>query len=112
MSVWSDGLDAIYDSDIATDGVFSFLTESVRVIDKTAGVDLSLIGAASMPTVAPAACVRRSTLTDAGITNLADLINATVTLNGATWKITNHHYRPQPDGELAGEVWLVLRRAA
>lgn len=111
MTIWTDALDNIYSTDIAVDGLFSFLTESVRVIDKTAGVDLMPLGHAKVPTIVPAACVQRTVLTAAGVTDLADVINQTLTLNGATWRIVNHAYRVYPGGELGGEVTLILRKA-
>lgn len=110
MTIWSDALDDIYASEVATDGVLSVLTESVRVIDKTVGVDLMPLGQAKVPTIVPAACIRRSTLVEAGIA-LSTLINATITLNGVSWKIANHAYRARPDGELGGELLLILRQA-
>ncbi len=106
-----DALDEIYASDIAVDGLFSIATDMVRVIDKTAGVDLMPLGQAKVPTIAPAACVQRRTLTALGVTNLATIINATLTFNGATWRIVNHAYRVQPGGEQDGEVTLILRKA-
>lgn len=112
MSIWTDSLDAIYESDIGADAVLSLLTDSIRAIDKTTGVDVAPLGLANVPTLLPAACVRRASLTDAGITDLADLINATITLNGVTWRIVNHAYRPQPGGELEGEVYLLLRETS
>ncbi len=108
MSVFTEALDAIYDSDIGVDAVFSILTESVRVIDKTAGVELK-VGNATLPTVHPAIAVRRTTLTETGVTNLATLVNTTVTVNGVEWKIINHRSAPQPGGERDGEVYLILR---
>lgn len=110
MSIFTDALDAIFDSDIGVDATLSVLTDGIRAIDKTTGVDLQPLGLAQQPTIVPAAVVRRRTLTEAGVTNLASLINATITLNGATWKIVNHGYRPQPGGELDGEVYLFLRK--
>lgn len=110
LSIWTDSLDAIYDTDVAVDGVLSILTASVRVIDKTAGVDLMPLGKAKVPTIVPAACVRRYELTAAGVTDLAPLLNATLTFNGATWRIVNHVYRPQPGGEMDGEITLILRQ--
>lgn len=110
MSVWTDSLDAIYDSEIGTDMVLSLLTDSIRAIDKTTGVDVSPLGLANVPTVLPAACVKRRDLTEAGITDLSTLVGAEVTLNGTTWRIVNHGYRPQPGGELEGEVYLILRQ--
>lgn len=109
MTIWTDALDAIYASDIGVDGTLSLLTDSIRMVDKTTGVDVQPIGLATMPTILPAVCVQRRVLTAAGVTNLSTLINATVTVNGVTWKITNHAYRPQPGGELDGEVFLILR---
>jgi stage V sporulation protein SpoVS len=109
MSIFTDALDDIYDSDIGVDATLSILTESVRVIDKTAGVELQPSGKVSVPTLVPAVAIQRSTLTEAGVTNLATLINTTITLNGATWKIINHRPAPQPGGERDGEVYLILR---
>lgn len=109
MSIFTDALDAIYSSDIGVDAQLSLLTESVRMVDKTTGVDLQALGHATMPTIVPAACIQRSTLDDAGIT-LATLIGTTLTINGATWRIYNHVYRVQPGGEQDGELFLLLRK--
>lgn len=111
MSIFIDALDAIYESEVGVDATISILTEAVRVIDKTAGVELRPLGdkGGMMPTVLPVAAIRRAELTEQGVTNLATLLNATITLNGATWKIINHRPAPQPGGERDGEIYLILR---
>jgi len=109
-TVWALSLDAIYASPIGTDATFAAFAGSVRVLDKTAGVEVELVsGGGSMPTVLPVAMVRRSTLDDKGVT-AASLVGTTVTLNGVTWKIINTKPAPQPDGEAGGEYRLILRK--
>lgn len=109
-SVWSISLDAIYNSPVGTSASFAAFAGSVRVVDKTSGVDLMPInGGGSMPTVEPAVMVRRSTLDAKGVTP-AQLVGTLVTFNALTWKIINHKPAPQPDGEAGGEYRLILRK--
>lgn len=110
-SVWSISLDAIYASPIGSDASFSaFPGQTIRVVDKTAGIEVSPVaGGGSMPTVLPAAMVRRSTLDGLG-TTAPQLVGTTATLNGVTWNIINYRPSPQPDGEAGGEYSLILRK--
>lgn len=111
MSIWSDALDTIYESDIGTDAVLeAFGTEEVRVLDKTSGIDLRILGKADVKTIVPAACIRRASLVEAGL-DPVDLLRTAVTMNDQTWTIINHGYRARPDGETQGELFLILRQA-
>lgn len=111
MSVFSISLDAIYTSPIGTDATFSAFTPGDRVIDKTAGVEVQPVaGGTKVPTIVVACMVRRAKLIERGVTNLATLVNSTVTFNGATWIIHNYSFAPQPGGELEGEARLHLRK--
>lgn len=77
----------------------------IYAIDKTAGVELG--NEIGVPTVLPAAAVRRSDLIAAGVAP-EDLINGTASFNGFTWTIRNFKTDPNPSGEAAGEVLLLL----
>lgn len=110
MTRWTDSLDEIY----ADFGVSATLTAgtgtgatglSVTAIDKTEG--LTLTDQNGLQTIRPAACVRMSELTAAGIAH-ADLETGSLALPAKTWRIHSHMLRPTPDGELKGEVILFL----
>jgi hypothetical protein len=46
-------------------------------------------------------------LTEKGVL-LADLDEGSIALNGKPWRIKTHLLKPSPEGELAGEVYLIL----
>lgn len=100
----------LYDPIFATLGVPAVLTMpdttgealDLIVIDKTAGTN---VGTVEMPTVLPAAAVRAIDL--AGI-DLEDVENATLALNGRTWRVKSYRLAPSPKGEADGQVYLVL----
>ena len=62
------------------------VTYEIDVIDGTRGVAVEEGGAIAVETIRPVADVRRSQLAGLGIA-IADLIDAELTLNGATWRI-------------------------
>lgn len=113
MTLWSAHVDAIYASPIAVDAHFSVAAGfDARVVDKTAGLEVQPEPKGPrMPTLLPAACVRKSELVAKGVTMLASLVDTTVTFSGVTWKITNYGFRPSPEGETGGEIALYLRKA-
>lgn len=109
MSIWTDQLNAIYDSPIGTDATVDLLPSvTFRAVDKTSGVDLQMLGKASVQTIVPAVCLRRYELDANGVTP-ASILNSVWTFNGANWKVINTAYRAQPGGEMEGELWLILR---
>ena len=113
MTIWSDQLDAIYASEIAVDATLDTGTDgdavSVRAIDKTAGVEVAGKGDAS--SIRVAAFVRMSQLTGLGLAR-GDLHGGTLTIGDKTWRIDGHVLRPNPDGELKGEVCMFLMESA
>lgn len=84
--------------------------QTVPAIDRTEGVEVSASGA-DWQTIKPAAVVRSSALTSVGIA-ARDVDGGSLTLNGKTWRITSHMLKPSPNGEAAGEVWLILAEAS
>jgi hypothetical protein len=85
----------------------SDMTEvSLTVIDKTSGVPVQL-GDMEAHTVRPAAAVRMTQLTASGLTP-ASLDDATLSLDGTTWRVRGHMLRPGIGGESKGEVYLLL----
>lgn len=111
MGFWQDQLDALYGTPIATDGSLSGVTEPIRVMDKTAGIEVQHAGGVVSPTLQPAATVRRPEITALGF-EPRDLVNKTLTLNGTSWRIQSWKPRPTPEGELTGELLLYLTKVA
>ena len=109
VTIWSDQLDTIYASEIAVDAELDTGTEgeavSVRAIDKTSGVEVSGEGDAS--SIRAAAFVRMSQLTGYGLAR-GDLQGGTLTIDSKSWRIDGHTLRPNPDGELKGEICIFL----
>lgn len=106
-----DWNDALYDPIYETLGVPGVLTlrddrafSTITFMDKTTGVE---IGTNENPVIEPAACVRRSELTALQI-RPDDLKDATLLMNGFEWKVRRHALRPSPNGELQGELYLLL----
>lgn len=114
MSLWSANLDAIYSSDIAVDASLTPGTGgsavSVRAIDKTVGIEVSDPARFELNqmTIRPAAYVRMSQLGSNSLTR-DDLDEGTVTIGAKVWRIKAHMLRPNPDGELNGEVCMFLQ---
>ena len=111
MTIWSDMLDRIYESEI---GVSATLTAgtgtgadglSVTVIDKTSGLQINEQD--NLQTIRPAASVRMAELTAAGISH-AELDGGSLALADKTWRIHSHFLTPTPDGEIKGQVVLLL----
>ncbi len=86
----------------------------VYAIDKTAGIALGQSGtggqAVDVQTVRPAAIMRAVDLDAAGIST-ADLVDATLVMNGTTWRVVSFLERPSPNGAADGEVYLILQDA-
>lgn len=86
--------------------VYSGLT----VIDKTQGVEAVVGGDVTMMTIKPACVIRTAELSANGIA-LSKLGGSTIAFNGKTWRIENRLPRPSPDGEMAGELYLIVIEA-
>lgn len=108
--LFADMLDNIYGV-LGTAAVISGYSTPITVVDKTAGVELTL-EKLSVPTIAPAAAARVAELTAIGVPNVQDLIKRVITFNRASWSIVNIQPKPTPEGEDVGEVYLILRKAA
>lgn len=93
---------------LGTDAVLTVKQQDLdlRVIDQTAGVELS-VGSLSMPSVKPVAMCRTSDLMALGFTP-DQIIDTTLVLNGASWTIKNVAPKPGPDGRASGEIMLIL----
>jgi hypothetical protein len=106
---WQAMYDNIYDSFIATDASLSSSsgkTVNVRVTDETKGTVIPG-GPGQVETIRPTCRVRALDLVSASI-DVADLPDGGITLNGQSWIIKATQMRPSPEGELAGEVMLIL----
>lgn len=82
---------------------------ALTVIDKTNGIVIEANGIA-LPTIKPAVCIRSADLAARSIL-ATDLHNATLELNGYTWRIANTQQRPGPSGKGSGEILMMLERA-
>lgn len=76
------------------------------VIDRTKGVDVGE-GDVLQQSIRPVAAARMYELTAAGVTT-AELDGGSITFNGKTWDVKSYQLRPSPEGELQGEVYLIL----
>jgi hypothetical protein len=96
---------------LAVDATFTkaALSKPIRVIDDTRPT-VELEGSAEVQTIAPGAFARKVELDAAGITR-DDYVDATLTFNGQTWRITSFEMRGSPQGENAGEVRFILTQA-
>lgn len=100
-------LDPIYqyvgvDADIATEDA----DETIRIIDKTAGLEVPL-GENAVATVRPCATVRMTELAAKSLA-LSTLTGATLTFSGSTWRIKDYRLRPGIGGQSTGEALLIL----
>jgi hypothetical protein len=89
---------------------------SVTAIDDTAGVVIDQ-GKLGLQTIHPAASLRRRELTSLGVTQTSELIGGTISLRPGTadqadWRIESYASKPNPSGETAGEVQLILVKAS
>jgi hypothetical protein len=110
MTIWSDMLDGIYDTDIAVDasltGGSGGDAVSVRIVDKTDGLDL-VDGEGIVRSIQAAAYIRMSELSDNSI-SIDDLAGGTLVIGTKSWVIKSYRLKPNPDGELSGEVIIFL----
>ncbi len=84
---------------------------TVQAIDKTSGVAIALTGDSEVQTIRPAVAIRMSVITALDLI-LDELDGGTVEFNGKTWQIDSHLLVPSPQGELMGEVLLILNEMA
>ena len=110
----------LYDPIYSAQGVPAVLTlttgeviDSLTALDKTAGVDTTTAFfhahrlKPEVQTIKPGACLRVGELTDNGV-SVDQLPNARLQMNGFVWNVTSYRMRPSPQGELDGEVLLIL----
>lgn len=106
-------LDPLYET-LGTDAVIRsvyFDSFPVRAIDKSSGVAVS--GSSpdsqhpSVQTLLPAAVIMMKSIIDLGI-NASDIEGGTIEMNGKMWSIKASQPKPSPDGEDAGELYLML----
>lgn len=103
----------LYDPIYARLGVAATLTPvepglsvSLTVVDKTAGIEVTL-GDAAIQSVKPAAAVRMVELADNDL-EPEDVDGGTIAFNGKTWTVQGFMLKPSPKGENDGEVLLFL----
>lgn len=110
-SIWADNLSSVYASPIAVDATLEAGSGgdafAIRAMDKTSGMILD-VGDAEVQSILPVAVILVQALTAEGLTADADLDGGTITLDGKRWTIKSHSLKPSPEGELRGEVVLIL----
>ena len=111
---WTVHYAAIYDA-LGVDATITLAEtdeiKSVRVIDKTAGMEIAdnqqRRDDVLMSTIHPVCAVRATELVAQGIA-LSGLKGSTIVFNGTTWRVENRRAKPSPNGELDGEIYLIL----
>lgn len=107
MGIFGGAIDRIYRTAIATDATLQGVAQTVRVIDKSDGMDApNPRTKVRVPTVRPAVTIRDSEVIGLGLT-IAGLVSKSITFNGRTWYIHATEPRPRPDGE--SESFLYIR---
>lgn len=111
MTIWADSLNVIYDGPIGCDATLTpgsgGSAISVRAIDRTSGIIVQTGDGGEVQSIEPAAVLRMSTLDDNDLVR-ADLDDGLISINSKSWRIVAHRLRPNPDGELKGEIMLLL----
>lgn len=87
---------------ISIAGASSYIT----VIDKTVGEEFNYGSGIDVATARPAADVRVADLDRLGISR-DELVGATLTFNGNTWRIESTHPRPKPGSRGELRLWLI-----
>jgi hypothetical protein len=80
---------------------------TVRVLDRTSGVEVASASNTEILTIRPAALVRVSELEASGVQR-DELRKAELAMNGKTWRIEASLPKPTPNGESDGELMLIL----
>lgn len=103
----------LYSPIYAIQGVPAVLTlatgevvDGLTALDKTAGVEIA-DAKAEVATIKPAAVLRIPELVEKGVA-VAETPKGSIALNGYEWSIVSYRFRPSPNGENDGEVYLVL----
>ncbi|RWN95187.1 MAG: hypothetical protein EOS05_10335 [Mesorhizobium sp.] len=108
MNMWAMHYNALYSSPLAVDAVLVVACgdqpKTIRAFDKTMPKTIGFQGA-DVLTIGPAAAVRATDLADVDPAKLRD---ASLELNGKTWRVASHQVVPAPTGEAAGEILLIL----
>ncbi|WP_424363598.1 hypothetical protein [Methylocystis parvus] len=79
---------------------------TLPAIDMTAGLEITL-GSVDIPTIQPVAMIRAADLA-AQSKRPDQLLGATVSLSGKSWRIESYKPKPGPAGEAHGEYALIL----
>lgn len=102
----------------ATFGVMAELTlgsgavfDDLTVLDCTKGQRLPLMPALDVETLGPVAYLLAGELDDRGIAD-SEVDDSTLAFNGKTWRIDAHRPMPSWNGELDGQIMLLLERTA
>ncbi len=107
---WQANLyDKVYNSPIGVSATIASSggqSATVTVIDKTSGVIIT-DARTQIDTILPVAVVRAREL-EANAISVSDLSEGEITFNGATWRIRSYRLAPSPQGEIDGEVRLIL----
>lgn len=112
---WDDMLLAPHYRDGAPHAVDALLVtrggdeKTLRVIDKTSGIEVTLGGELGVPTVKPAVAVRQAALVDQSIARV-DLVDGQITVNEVRWRIRQTAPKGSTQGESKGEIYLLLER--
>lgn len=105
--IFERAMDQIYRTQIATDATLQGVAKTVRVIDKSDGMDAPTPRTKlKVPTVRPAVTIRDKEVHALGLT-VANLVGKSITFNGKTWWVHATEPRPRPDG--ASESFLYIR---
>ena len=107
---WQANLyDKVYNSPIGVSATIASSggqSGSVRAIDKTEGIAIT-DARTQIDTVFSVALVRARELETLGIL-VSDLPEGSLVINGTTWTIKSYRPRTSPEGEVDGEIMLML----
>lgn len=78
-------------------------------LDKSGGVEVAS-NSVEVPTVKPACIIRMADLIELDLAP-EDLIEATLSLNGVSWRVVSYFPKPSPLGERDGELYIILSEA-
>lgn len=83
---------------------------TLSAIDKTMGITVADAREIGVETIQPAAVIRMAELLAGGLAR-EDLSEASLSMNGKTWRVESYRLIPSPKGEADGEAWLLLVEA-